>query len=192
MNKNLPREAAVDQTSHSVNMRAAALSLGPVKVDNQIKHRSLNLPEIQMKLLLPLLLAPALVVAQAPTPGQFDEQQMFQHLKGTMLPMMEKSLPVMKQLQACIQQSQNTPDLNKCVDIMTAFQKDMVATMGVPGQTPEPPRPEVEWSEQLKAEMLQDIGKSMQETAATRDCLAASNNGGEMDDCMAKTGLGQR
>lgn len=145
-----------------------------------------------MKSLLPLLLVPTMVVAQAPAPGQFDEQQMFQQLKAGMLPMMEKSLPVMKQLQACIQKSQNTPDLNKCVDIMAGFQKEMVAAMGVPGQTPEPPRPELEWSEQLKAEMLQDIGKSMQETAATRDCLAASNSGSEMDDCMAKAGLGRR
>lgn len=144
-----------------------------------------------MKFLIPLLLIPALTFAQAPQ-GNFDEQQMFEQIKQMMLPMMEKSLPAMQQVKGCIQQSGDTQALNKCVDIMLAFQQEMVAAMGRPGQAPQPQRPAFEWSEQLKAEMLSDIEKTIRETSVTKGCLEASARSSEMDACMAKAGMGQR
>lgn len=146
-----------------------------------------------MKFLIPALLVPVLAFAQAPQ-GQFDEQQMFEQIKKMMLPVMNKSLPVMQKIKSCIEQSQSSQDLDKCVDIMMTFQQEMAATMGEgnPGQSAVPERPQLEWSRELKAEMLNDIGKSIQDTTATKACLESSASGTEMDACMTKAGLGQR
>ena len=142
-----------------------------------------------MKFLFSLLLVPVLAFAQAPQ-GQMDERQMFEHFKSMMLPLMDKSLPVMQQIKACIERSQNAQDLDSCLDIMMDFQKEMAASMAGGGaQVPIPEKPQLQWSPELKSEMLADISKSIQETSATKACLESSATGREMDACMAKAGV---
>jgi len=141
-----------------------------------------------MKLTLPLLLlAPTLLFAQS-APPQGDPQQMFDQAKKTMLPMIQKSLPAMEKTQSCIQKSANTDDLNKCVGMMLEYQKQMAEMAGK--SAPKMPTPEslnLQWSEELKGQIVADIGKSIERTGILKGCLESSFTNEEMGACIQKS-----
>ena len=149
-----------------------------------------------MRFIVFLILIPLTAVAQQPG-GQMDQQQYFEQMKQMMLPMIEKSIPVMEEARRCVESSGNSDQLNKCVTMMADFQKEMMAMMGAPAQgqkgaPPEPEVPQLEWSESLQAEIIRDLGESLKGTLTTRKCLTSSASPKAMEACMSQAGMGAR
>ena len=170
-----------------------------------------------MKIAATLLLIPVVALAQAPTqqapgqgpgqgPGQkIDRSKMLEHMKQSMLPMMERSLPEMEKTRQCVQASSNTAELKQCAEIMQAFQKRMIAEMAPPpgarGPAGAPPpgasaaappaqqMPEIEWSPEKRDEIAQGLEMSIKQATAMSGCLRSSNTPEEMDACMQNSGL---
>ena len=143
-----------------------------------------------------LLLLPFVALAQAPQ-GEVDEAQMVEQMKKMMLPMMEKSIPAMEKTRACIQASDNTADLKACAEIMRAFQKEMTAMMGGPEASPHGSGPmdeelDIEWSQELKTEMLAGLEQSIKATKVAKGCMESSSSGDEMRTCMEQKGFPSR
>jgi len=137
-----------------------------------------------------------LALAQTPQ-GEVDEAQKIEQMKKMMLPMMEKSIPAMEKTRACIQASGNTADLKACAEIMRAFRKEMAAMMSRPADSPHEPGPmdeelDIEWSQELKTEMLAGLEQSIKATKAARGCMESSSSGDEMRTCMEQKGFPSR
>ncbi len=148
-----------------------------------------------MKLAVPLLLLVSTGVFAQSAPQGRPGGAGFAEAKPVMLGMMEKSLPAMEETRSCIEGSGNSQDLNRCAAIMLEFQRQARASMGIPEGGPhgkKPPKPEdlkLEWSPQLKQQMLKDIDRSIEGTRAMVGCLKSSDSGDQMEACMEKTGL---
>ena len=141
-----------------------------------------------MKVFLPLLLVPALAFAQQGQPPQMD-QKMFEQIKQSMLPMIQKSLPAMEDTRACVQATGNSEQLQQCAQKMVEFSRQMMIMAGTPAdKIPEPP-PEamqMEWSEEIKGKILADIDQAIVRTRATKGCLESSADNQQMSACMQK------
>ena len=149
-----------------------------------------------MKFAVVLLLLPFVALAETPK-GEVDEAQKIEQMKKMMLPMMEKSIPAMEKTRACIQASGNTADLKDCSEIMRAFQNEMAAMMGRPEASPHGPGPmdeelDIEWSQELKTEMLAGLEQSIKATKAAKGCMESSASGDEMRSCMEQKGFPPR
>jgi hypothetical protein len=119
-----------------------------------------------------------------------DPQQFFEQSKKMMLPMIEESLPVMKEARSCLQAAQSKDDLQVCTELMAALQKKMQARMGPAMGMPEGEQPpvkdakEVEWNEATKKNMLMFLDRSILVGSAMQECLTQSSGMGQMQQCM--------
>ncbi len=150
-----------------------------------------------MKLAAPLLLLVSLSASAQPPQGAAADPQRFQQVRQKMLAMMGKSIPAMQRTRDCIQSSSDTESLNRCVDIMLAFQQEMRGMMGMPeggphGKMPTAADLKLQWSSQLQQSMLQDIDRTIDNSKTVRGCLQASNSGEAMQACMEQKGLAGR
>lgn len=149
-----------------------------------------------MKIFAALLLLPAVALAQAPG-GQMDRSKLLEQMKQSMLPMMEQSLPELERTRECVRASGNSAQLKECAAIMEAFQKRMMAKMGMPkggahqgeGQSAPPQQPEIEWSPEVQKRVLQGLEMSIKQTSAMKGCLQSSQTPDQMDACMKQSGL---
>ncbi len=144
------------------------------------------------------LMLPALALAQPPGQPmpQMDPQQFFEQSKKMMLPMVEDSLPTMREARACLEKADDQAAFDECSKIMAELQKKMQARMGPlhgmpedqqPPQGAEPPMQEpkqIEWNEQTKKNMLQFLDRSILMGDAMKDCLQKSGNLEQMQQCM--------
>ena len=147
-----------------------------------------------MKRILPLLLLPVMAIAQQGQPPQM-EQQAFEQIKKNMLPMLQQALPAMQETLACVQATGNSADLQQCAQQMVEFSRQMAIMSGVPAdQVPEPPpgAMQMEWSEQLKGQIVTDISQSIERAKATLSCLESSSESQQMGACMQQHGGGRR
>ncbi len=141
-----------------------------------------------------LLLAPAVAMAQQ-AKNPMTDPQMFAQMKQMMMPQMQESLPAMEQTRSCVSASQNSADLNGCVEIMTAFQNKMRANMpkppqGAPGHNAQQPAPpKLEWTPELKEKLMADIGTSIKNTNIAIKCMQQSSKHEEMRNCMQANGI---
>ncbi len=144
------------------------------------------------------LMLPALAMAQPPGQPmpQMDPQQIFEQSKKMMLPMVEESLPTMREARACLEKAEDQADFEGCAKIMEELQKKLHARMGPmpdmpegqqPPQGAEPPKPEqkpIEWNDQTKKNMLQFLDRSILMGDAMKDCLQKSGSMDQMQQCM--------
>ncbi len=145
-----------------------------------------------MKYLLLFLFVPAIALAQAPNQGQMLRQAAFEQIKERMGQMMISTIPAMEKTQTCLQQASDKADLNGCVEIMAAVQQKVMSKMAAGhGAQKMPPRPDIEWSEELKTKMLKDLDRVLVDSKVTQGCLGSSSSPEQMDACMAKAGLGR-
>ncbi|MCB1759223.1 MAG: hypothetical protein KDI68_05500 [Gammaproteobacteria bacterium] len=149
-----------------------------------------------MRIVALLLLLPALALAQAPG-GQVDRAKMLEQMKQSMLPMMEQSLPELERTRECVRASSDSAQLKECAAIMEAFQKRMMAQMGMPqggahqgaGKSAPPQQPDIEWSPEVQKQVLQGLDMSIKQTSAMKGCLQSSQTPEQMDACMKQSGL---
>ncbi|MCG8428985.1 MAG: hypothetical protein MI754_16640 [Chromatiales bacterium] len=131
-----------------------------------------------------LMVLPLSVSAQST--GQQPERPPFATVKSNMLPIIDDSIGPMSETRDCVAKSQNSEQLNVCVEMMTKHQEKMMTRMAKPGHTP-PPQPEapvLEWSEELKKQILVDMDKSIATAKKTKVCLQSSSSHEQMIRCM--------
>ncbi|MES9871012.1 MAG: hypothetical protein ABW149_15135 [Sedimenticola sp.] len=132
-----------------------------------------------------LLLVPTIALAVPPQKSPHT----FAQMKESMLPSMAESLPYMKESRTCVSKSSNSEQLNNCAEIMMEFRNKMMGSApGNPGQQP-PKTPQMEWSPELKEQILTNIDASIKNTTAALGCLEASSNNEQMVNCMEKAGF---
>lgn len=142
-----------------------------------------------MRFLAILLLLPILAVAQ-PTAPQMDQQQFYEQTKKMMLPMIQESLPAMREARSCLQAADDQDAFEKCAGIMQELDKKMRARLGpVPGmqegQAPPVKDPkEIEWNAETKKNMLRYLDHSITVGNAMSDCLDQSSTMQQMQQCM--------
>lgn len=144
------------------------------------------------------LMLPALAMAQPPGQPmpQVDPQQIFEQSKQMMLPMVEESLPTMREARDCLGKAESQSDFENCSKIMEELQKKLHARMGPmpdmpegqqPPQGAEPPMQErkpIEWNEQTKQNMLKFLDRSILMGDAMKECLQKSADMDQMQQCM--------
>jgi hypothetical protein len=143
-----------------------------------------------MKIIYLLLLLPAMALAQ-PQGGQMDPQQFFEQTKQMMLPMMEESLPVMKEARGCLSKADDQSAFEDCAEIMAELDKKMRAraqAMLPPGMQPrEQPSmkdpKEIEWNDKTKKEMLGFLDQSITVGEAMTKCFKQSSTVEQMQQC---------
>ena len=141
-----------------------------------------------MKYLLPFLILPTLVMAQAPE-GQMQAPS-FQQIKQSMLPVIEESLPGMKKARACLSKADALPDVEKCMKTMAEMAQATQKKLGMPaGQKPsadigKPPEG-FEWNAETKKNMLSNIDRSIEQNSVMLECMKKSNSNDEMNECMS-------
>ena len=139
-----------------------------------------------MKYLPLLLLVPVLALAQPPA-GQMDPQQVYEQTKQMMLPMMQETLPVMREARSCLQGADDQAAFEQCAKVMVELDKKMRARMGgVSGsQTPPMTDPkDIEWNPENKKKMLHFLDNSITIGTAMSDCLNQSSAMQQMQECM--------
>jgi hypothetical protein len=146
--------------------------------------------EITMRLLL-FLLFPAIALAEPSGPvGQIDPQQIFEQSKQMMLPMIEESLPVMKEARSCLEAAQSKDDLKACSELMAELQRKMSSRMGPAMGLSESKEPsmrqpvDIEWNEEVKKNMLIYLDRSILVGTAMQECLNQSSGMEQMQQCM--------
>ncbi|MCU7854627.1 MAG: hypothetical protein KZQ79_02875 [Candidatus Thiodiazotropha sp. (ex Lucinoma borealis)] len=143
-----------------------------------------------MKWLQFFLLLPALAFAQQPVGTQMDQQQFFEQSKQKMLPMMEKSIPAMKETKLCLEKVEDQAGFEKCAEIMTAMEKEIKARMGpVPGmpegQTAPVKSPkDIKFNAETKKSMMQFLDRSIMIGSVMTKCFTASSTMEQMQSCM--------
>jgi hypothetical protein len=143
-----------------------------------------------MKIIYLLLLFPVMALAQPPA-GQMDQQQFFEQSKQMLLPMMEESLPVMKEARGCLAKADDQSAFEDCAEIMAELDKKMRARMEAmmpPGMQPRHESPvkdpkEIEWNEKTKKEMLGFLDQSISVGQAMSDCFRKSTTVEQMQQC---------
>ncbi|MBT2969326.1 MAG: hypothetical protein KME56_18590 [Candidatus Thiodiazotropha sp. (ex Ctena orbiculata)] len=136
-----------------------------------------------------LLLLPSLAVAQPPG-AQMDPQQFFEQSKQKMLPMMDKSVPAMKETKSCLEKAEDQAAFEKCSEIMIAMEKEIKEKMGpVPGMPEGPKGPtkgpkDIQFTPEAKQNMLQFLDRSIMIGMAMQKCFTQSDTADEMQRCM--------
>jgi hypothetical protein len=136
-----------------------------------------------------LLLLPSLAMAQQPG-LQVDQQQFFEESKRKMLPMMEKSIPAMKQTKSCLEKVNDQTGFDKCNEIMMAMEKEIKERMGpVPGmpedqQAPTKSPKDIKYSPEVSNNMMKFLERSIMIGAAMQKCFTQSSTADQMRSCM--------
>lgn len=136
-----------------------------------------------------LLLVPTLAMAQPPA-MQMDPQQFFEQSKAKMQPMMEESLPAMKETLTCMQKAEDQAAYETCAELMAALDKKMRAKMGMPANMPEKSQSAMkdpkglEWNEENKQKMLMFLERSIAVGTAMNDCFNKSTTMDQMQQCI--------
>lgn len=148
-----------------------------------------KLGEFAMRFLAILLLLPALALAQQTTP-QRGQQQFYEQTKKMMLPMIQESLPAMREARSCLRAAVDQVAFEKCAGIMQELDEKMRARLGPApdmqdGQAPPVKDPkEIEWNAETKKNMLQYLDHSITVGNAMSDCLNQSGTMQQMQQCM--------
>ena len=144
-----------------------------------------------MRFLSLLLLIPGLALAQPPA-GQMDPQQFFEQSKKMMLPMMEESLPAMKEARACLEKADDQSSFESCAEIMAELDKKMRSRMGgmmPPGaqarheEKPMKDPKDIEWNAETKKDMLFFLDQSITVGQAMTKCFKQSSTMEQMQQC---------
>jgi hypothetical protein len=137
-----------------------------------------------MKYLLPILLLPSLAFAEPPE-GQMKTPS-FEQYKSTMQPVLQDSLPAIKETRACMNKASSKEEFVKCVKIMEDKARATRNKMGIPeDKTPTTKVPDdFEWNAKTKESILKDIDRSIQYNSALQECLGKSKTDEEMGNCM--------
>jgi hypothetical protein len=139
------------------------------------------------------LFLPSLVAAQQPPPGgapQMDPQKFFEQSKQKMLPMMEKSIPAMKETRLCLEKAEDQASFEKCAEIMTAMEKEIREKMGpVPGMpegqnAPTKGPEDIEFTPETKKNMMMFLDRSIMIGTAMQKCFNQSSTADQMQSCM--------
>jgi hypothetical protein len=137
-----------------------------------------------------LLLLPSLAVAQQPG-APVDQQKFFEESKQRMLPMMEKSIPAMKQTKSCLEKANDQAAFEKCSEIMTTMETEIKERMGpVPGmpeegqQAPTKSPKDIQFTPEVKANMLKFLERSIMIGTAMQKCFTQSSTADQMRSCM--------
>ena len=148
-----------------------------------------------MKKLLPFLLLPGLVLAQAPEQapegeapdpkGQTPAPPSFDQFKQAMLPIIDKSLPAMKETRECVSQADSKEAVEKCMNAMAEKAKEIQKQSGGEGKEVTSKVPEdFEWTPETKQMMLSNMDRSIKQNTAMQECLSSSGNREEMATCI--------
>lgn len=143
-----------------------------------------------MKYLLPFFLLPSLALAQAPetqTPAPEGQMQAptFDQFKQSIQPIMEKSLPVMKETRECINKANSKEDVEKCMNAMAEKVKEIQKQAGGQGKEVTSKAPDdFKWNPETKQMMLKNMDRSIKQNTAMQECLGKSNNREEMGNCI--------
>lgn len=138
-----------------------------------------------MKILLPFLLLPSLVLAQEAPEGQTPEPPNFDQFKQTMLPVIEKSLPTMKETRECVSQADSKEAVEKCMNAMAEKAQEIQKEFGGEGKAVTSKIPEdFKWDPETKKAMLAEMDRSLKQNTAVKECLSKSNTREEMGGCM--------
>ncbi len=147
------------------------------------------------------LMLPALAMAQPPAQPmpQIDPQQFYEESKKMMLPMVEETLPAMREARSCLEKAGDQAAFEACGKIMEEVSKKMQARMGgmpgMPGMPPghQPPqgagssvqeREHIEWNDENKQKMLQFLDRSILMGDAMKECMQKSGTMEQMQQCM--------
>jgi hypothetical protein len=139
-----------------------------------------------MKYLPLLLLIPVVALAQPPA-GHIDPQQIFEQSKKMMLPIMEETLPTMREARSCLQGAEDQAAFEKCAEVMVALDKKMRERMGPATSAKTPPMSnpkDIEWNAETKEKMLKFLDNSITVGTAMSDCLNQSTGMEQMQQCM--------
>jgi hypothetical protein len=141
-----------------------------------------------MKYLLPLLLLPSLALAQPPAPqGQSQQPPDFNAFKQSMQPVIEKSLPAMKETRECVSKAQTQEDVKKCMQAMAkkaqAIKEELAGSSDTPPVASKVPD-DFKWDPETKKLMLQNMDRSIKMNTSMQECLGKSSTREEMGECM--------
>ncbi len=139
-----------------------------------------------MKYLPLLLLMPIVALAQPPA-GQMDPQLIFEQTKKMMLPIMDETLPTMREARSCLQGADDQAAFEKCAEVMVALDKKMRERMGPATGAKTPPMTDpkdIEWTPETKEKMLKFLDNSITVGSAMSDCLNQSTGMEQMQQCM--------
>ncbi|MEN8180568.1 MAG: hypothetical protein ABFS39_18370 [Pseudomonadota bacterium] len=137
-----------------------------------------------MKILLPFLLLPSLVLAQAPE-EQTSAPPSFDQFKKTMGPIIEKTLPTMKETRECVSKAESKEDMEKCMNAMAQKVQEIQQQSGGQGKAVTSKTPDdFKWTPENKKMMLTGMDRSIKRNTAIHECLGTSNTREEADNCM--------
>ena len=150
-----------------------------------------------MKYLATLLFLPTLVLAQAPE-NQAQPQQTphpqpvsFEQYKKSMQPIVEQSLPLMRETRECVSKATTQEATEECMLTNTKKVFAMQEKMGGPtAQTQQDPVklskfPEgFEWNLEANQKILHNMDNAIQRNTIALECMSVSNSREEMANCM--------
>ncbi len=115
--------------------------------------------------------------------GQAVDLQDFKQYKQMMLPVLSKSIEPLKKTRACVVSSANSDQLNACIEVMAARQREMMpGPAGGGGVVPQMPK--LEWSRATIEQMRSDLDRSLIENSASIKCMQSSDSHETMAECM--------
>ena len=146
-----------------------------------------------MKYLAVLLFLPAIALAQDPAPAQGTQTQApsFEEYKKVMQPAVEESLPIMRETRACLDKATTKEATEQCMitnaEKVIALQQKLGAPTSAAPQDPHElgkfPAG-IEWNEELKQKMLQNMDRAIVFNEAKQECLKSSNTKEQMAECL--------
>lgn len=142
-----------------------------------------------MKYLSLLVLLPMVALAQPPAP-QMDSKLFFEEAKKVMQPMVQESLPAMRQTRACMENADDQATFEKCAEIMVEMEKKMRAQAGSGAHMPQgrgsttPDPKDVKWNKMTKARTLKSLDRSIAMGDAMNDCLNKSASMEQYQQCL--------
>jgi len=138
-----------------------------------------------MKKLLPFLLLPSIVMAQEAPQKQMPAPPSFDQFKQTLLPVIEKSLPTMKETRECVSQADSKEAVEKCMNAMAQKAQQIQKEFGGKAKAVTSNVPEgFEWNPETKKMMLSNMDRSIKQNTAMHYCLGKSTTREEMGGCI--------
>jgi hypothetical protein len=142
-----------------------------------------------MKYLSLLMLLPLVALAQPPAP-QMDSKLFFEEAKKMMQPMVQETLPAMRQTRACMENADDQAAFEKCAEIMIEVEKKMRAQAAPGAHMPQgrgsmaPDPKDVKWNETTKARTLKSLDRSIAMGDAMNECLNQSASMEQYQQCV--------